>query len=391
MSARLAAPGGRGPAPRRVLMTADAVGGVWTYAVDLIRTLEHAGVRVTLATMGPEPDGSQRRELARLTDADLEVSSFRLEWMSEPWDDVEAAGLWLLDLADRVEPDLVHLNGYAHAALPWRIPVLVVGHSCVLSWWRSVRGGAAPAEWSRYETAVRSGLRGADLVVAPTRAMLVDLLELYGPLSNTSAVHNGRFSERPAPTKKRPEVLGVGRLWDAAKNMEALAEAAPAVRWPIRVAGDDRHPDGGHRSLAPLEVLGMLSRRALMKRMARASIYALPARYEPFGLSVLEAAGSGCALVLGDLPSLRELWGDTALYVDPDDPPALARALNRLIDDPEERARRAGAARQRARRYRPRAMGSAYLEHYRRLLLDDASRPQEPPKTLVHAPPPAEQ
>ncbi len=32
----------------------------------------------------------------------------------------------------------------------------------------------------------------------------------------------------------------------------------------------------------------------------------LPARYEPFGLSVLEAALSGCALVLGDIPSLRE-------------------------------------------------------------------------------------
>ncbi|MEB3829625.1 glycosyltransferase [Phormidium sp. CCY1219] len=51
---------------------------------------------------------------------------------------------------------------------------------------------------------------------------------------------------------------------------------------------------------------------------ARAAIYAFPARYEPFGLSVLEAALSGCALVLGDIPRLREMWGDAAVFANPD-------------------------------------------------------------------------
>jgi glycogen synthase len=62
---------------------------------------------------------------------------------------------------------------------------------------------------------------------------------------------------------------------------------------------------------------------------ARASIYALPARYEPFGLSALEAALSGCALILGDIPSLREVWLEAAPYVSPDDesaPKSFARA-----------------------------------------------------------------
>ena len=52
--------------------------------------------------------------------------------------------------------------------------------------------------------------------------------------------------------------------------------------------------------------------------MGRAAIYALPARYEPFGLSILEAALSGCALVIGDIPSLREIWADAALFVPSD-------------------------------------------------------------------------
>ena len=63
------------------------------------------------------------------------------------------------------------------------------------------------------------------------------------------------------------------------------------------------------------------------------SIFALPARYEPFGLSVLEAALSGCALALGDIPSLREIWGGAALFVSPDNSDGLARALNQLIAD----------------------------------------------------------
>jgi hypothetical protein len=55
--------------------------------------------------------------------------------------------------------------------------------------------------------------------------------------------------------------------------------------------------------------LGPLEASELAGWMHRAAIYALPARYEPFGLSALEAAQAGCALVLGDLSSLREVWG----------------------------------------------------------------------------------
>ena len=38
--------------PRHVLMTADTVGGVWTYAVELVRALAPHRVTVALATMG---------------------------------------------------------------------------------------------------------------------------------------------------------------------------------------------------------------------------------------------------------------------------------------------------------------------------------------------------
>ena len=89
--------------------------------------------------------------------------------------------------------------------------------------------------------------------------------------------------------------------------------------------------------------------------------------YEPFGLAALEAGSAGCALVLGNIPSLHEVWGDAAAYVDPDDDDALAHELRRLIEDAPARSGLARRARVRAQRYTPEAMANGYLDVYERL------------------------
>jgi glycosyltransferase involved in cell wall biosynthesis len=106
----------------------------------------------------------------------------------------------------------------------------------------------------------------------------------------------------------------------------------------------------------------------MAEQFARAAVYALPARYEPFGQSVLEAALAGCALVLGDIPSLRELWDGVALFVSPDDPAALRAALESLIRDPSLRDTLAMDARRRALACSPERMARGYLRVYGRVL-----------------------
>jgi len=148
-----------------VLMTADAMGGVWTYAMELASELAARGVTVALATMGDRPTEAQVKRAKAIPGLTLFESEFKLEWMDDSWADVAAAGGWLLRLAADWQPDLVQLNGYVHGALPWPAPTLMVGHSCVLSWWQAVKSEAAPATWTRYQTAVARGLHAADLVV----------------------------------------------------------------------------------------------------------------------------------------------------------------------------------------------------------------------------------
>ncbi|WP_433929020.1 glycosyltransferase family 4 protein [Sorangium cellulosum] len=350
-----------------VLMTADTVGGVFSYAIELARALAAHGVRTSLATMGGPLSAPQREAAGSVPGLALFESSYRLEWMDDPWDDVARAGDWLLDLEERVRPDVVHLNGYAHGALGFRAPKLVVAHSCVLSWWSAVLGGEAPPQYDRYRREVARGLAAASAVVAPTRAMLDALLRHHGALSpstRAAVIPNAADPDRFAPQPKEAFLLAVGRLWDQAKNIAALGEVAPHLPWPIRVAGNDVHPGGGSRPIPSLEHLGVLSPSGVAGALARASIYAHPARYEPFGLSVLEAALSGCALVLGDIPSLREIWRDAALYVDPGDADALRRALQALIDDPGARQEMASRARARALDFSPRRMVRGYLHLY---------------------------
>ena len=118
----------------KVLMTTDTVGGVWTYALELADALARHGVRTSLAAMGPRPNEAQEAEVRASSIERFEHAEVKLEWMAEPWEDVERAGEWLLALADEVRPDVVHLNGYAHGALCWDVPTLVAAHSCVLSW-----------------------------------------------------------------------------------------------------------------------------------------------------------------------------------------------------------------------------------------------------------------
>ena len=355
-------------APRRVLMTADTIGGVWTYALELAGALAGGGTRVLLATMGRPLSSWQRAAAAGIEELSVCESDHRLEWMDDPWEDVACAGRWLLELEAEFEPDIVHLNGYAHGSLPWRSPVVIAGHSCVLSWWRAVKGESAPAAWNRYRQQVKYGLACADLVVAPSGHMLAVLNRHYGPLRRACVIPNGRDVTAFAPREKAPYLFSAGRLWDDAKNVGSLEEVAPGLPWPLYVAGDATHPNGLSCAYQHVRALGVLPPAELAAWLEYASIFVLPARYEPFGQSALEAAMAGCALVLGDIPSLRELWDEAAVFVPPEDTEALRRALQELIADDERRSRLGRAALTRSREYSLERMSSRYAEAYRMLM-----------------------
>jgi glycosyltransferase involved in cell wall biosynthesis len=313
-------------------------------------------VGFVLATMGRKASPDQRAEVPG--NARIVETEYKLEWQDDPWEDVRLAGNWLLALERHEQPDLVHLNGYAHGALPFQAPKLVVGHSCVASWWRAVKNEDAPAEWKTYREYVGRGLAGADLIAAPSAWMLGALHDHYRFTAPSRLIYNGRAFAPPAAERERLTVFAAGRMWDEAKNLQAVVAAAPEIHAPIRIAGD------GGADAPNVQHLGRLDEAAIRQAFADSSVYLFPALYEPFGLSILEAAISGCALVLGDIPSLRELWDDAAVFVAPRNPHEIARTVNEVLANEPFRDELSRRAIDRAAQYTPARMAAAYRAAY---------------------------
>lgn len=348
----------------RVLMTADVVGGVWNYAMELIKGLSDHGIEIALATMGPLPDAEKRKSLTGIKNVELFESSFKLEWMEQPWEDVEEASEWLMELEIMLHPNIIHLNGFVHGALPWHAPVVVVGHSCVCSWFENVKNEKTPPDWQYYRKRVSEGLMAADAVVAPSKAMINMLKNHYGISDLCKVIYNGRSLSNTNIVKKKM-ILSAGRVWDEGKNMDALMSVASEVSWPIFIAGDHVNRPIKYEKV---NLLGQIPYQTLCTWMSDASIYASPARYEPFGLSILEAAGNECALVLGNIESLREIWGDAAVYVNPDDREELKTVINRLIENDQLRNQYGKKARLRASQFSSDIMINNYIELYKNLV-----------------------
>lgn len=354
------------PARPRILMTTDAVGGVWVYAAEVARALCASGCELMLVILGPPPRPQQISTLRGIPGLDFRIVGLALEWMDPDGRDVEPAREQLLRVAEEFRPDVVHLNSFREGSFAWPAPVLIVAHSCVYTWWRGCRGNL-PNEprWRTYASNVATALSAADAWVAPTDAFRTAINATYKPLNKGRVIWNGLTVPPAVVTDKQPFVLAAGRFWDEAKNLAALGAIAAALPWPVHVAGPTQAPDGSRVQAANggIKFLGELSRAELIAEMRRASVFVSPALYEPFGLTVLEAATCGCALALSDLRSFRELW-NCALFFDPRDEASMRGALEALCSDRMLRNRLQMAARAHAQRYSRSAMTSAYRQLY---------------------------
>src|SRR5581483_4287231 len=360
----------------RILLTTDTIGGVWTFTKELTTELLKRGHAVALVSFGRQPSHEQQAWCAGLhlihgDNFQFTASNAPLEWM-EKNEFVFSQGAGVLShVARHFRPDLLHSNQFCFGAMSMDIPKLITAHSDVLSWADACRPrGLEDSRWLRqYRSLVTHGLHACDAVVAPTRWMATALAQHYSGLPGCYVVLNGRSLSAPSAHLRTVQAVTVGRLWDEAKNVGMLRTVNSPI--PIYVAGERQHGTSvAPRQLGHSILLGALPEPALVSLFARSSIYIATSVYEPFGLAPLEAALCGCAVVANDIPSLREVWGDAALYF------SGARSLSTLLhqlnrDNAElERARRRAYAR--ASELTAQRMTENYEAIYRKLL---AARP----------------
>lgn len=353
-----------------VLMSVDAVGGVWTYALDLAAGLAQRGVVATLAVLGPPPDRAQLAAAAaveRLSVVDLNQP---LEWLAGSAAEIESSGLALDALAREIGADLVQLNAPAPAAtVRFAAPLVIACHSCLATWWRTMRRDPVPDDFAWRAALTARAYRSADLLIAPTAWFAADTRLVYDLPTTPLVVHNGRrFPLHAQDVPDGPLAFTAGRLWDEGKGAGILDQAAAALPFPLVAAGQTEGPNGARADLHHLKLVGRLSAEAIASVLATRPVFASAARYEPFGLAVLEAAQAGCALVLSDTPGFRELWGDAAVFVEADDAAGFATAIESLVGDGERRAALGVAARERAGFYNMDRQVAGMLAAYQEVL-----------------------
>jgi glycogen synthase len=351
----------------KIFISTDTIGGVWDYTTTLARELRGHGHEVMLAAFG-EPSAGQ---MAQLPDRiKLEVRSYRLEWMPDAWVDVQAGGEWLAELSSEWGADVVHLNQLAYAVHDFAAPTVLVVHSDVLSWIREVRGCDPPAQWHEYAEMSRRGIAAADVLIAPTHYQSLLTEKHYGRAAE-HVIYNGVRPPVPYPSMRAcPLLLSVGRAWDEAKGMKVLDEAVVRLGEnapPAHVLGAERGPHGERFSAQRLVCHGQVGRMGVDRWMGVATAYVGASLYEPFGLAPLEAALQGCALILSDIGSFREIWDDAAVFFQKGDPEDLAEQI-RSVHAESHRWRTLGeAAKARALQFTADRFGDAYLEIYENL------------------------
>jgi glycosyltransferase involved in cell wall biosynthesis len=357
-------------AAARVLITTDAVGGIWHYSLDLARGLAPLGVEAVVAVLGPAPSAMQRKAAAGVAGLRLVDTGQPLDWLAPDAAALAMAGEAVAKLAAKHQVDIVQLNAPALGAVAdFPAPVVAVLHSCVATWWGEVRGDEPlPQDFAWRTEKVRAGLARAATVITPSDAFGALVQRRYALQAAPQTVHNGRSRLATGSQAPHDFIFTAGRLWDQGKNLRTLDAAAAAIGVPVHAAGPVQGPHGERILLEHLHSLGTLGEAEVGQWLSRRPVFASAALYEPFGLSVLEAAAAGCPLILSDIPTFRELWHDVAIFVDPRDPAAFALACNELVGDDLERATMGRAARERAATFTPQAMAAQMASLYRALL-----------------------
>jgi glycosyltransferase involved in cell wall biosynthesis len=241
-----------------------------------------------------------------------------------------------------------------------------------------------------------TGMRAARSVAARTR-----LLRRLRPVMGSSAWLAGRFMAGvdpaagsvavlsncidldvlPPPVERERLILFAGRVVrDKAPDafIRACALALPSLPgWRAELIGADAMRSGARqtafereiRALADASCVTMLGYRdhpMVLEAMTRAAIVVVPSRWEePFGLTALEAMACGAALIVSPRGGLPEVAGNVGVYVEPENPEAIASAIVALARDPERRASLAVAGRERARLFHT-GVAAARLAELRR-------------------------
>jgi glycosyltransferase involved in cell wall biosynthesis len=352
-------------------------------AIHTVRALAEQGIRVVLAHVPAGTDPFVAYAVPKPVGVELAPISYRLSW---PLERIHSNRIFNARLArglDRYGVGAVlarHLKParFLQDRFPG-LPLVYEAHEVFAD-------TVAPARRSNMVRLEGLVVERAAALVANSQATARRLRELYRSAAPLQVIPNGVDYPATVPDRDwahaRELVIYSGSFfgWKGVEDLVSAAGRLPGFR--IRLLGGDESGVARLRALAnpagaQLEFAGRIPHERVAGELGRSCIAVLPNRADPDSvftspIKLFEYMAAGCALVVSDLPALREvLEQDDAVWTAPGDAAGLASAIRALAEAPE-RARRLGArVREKARGYTWAARGER-LALIVRPLLDPA-------------------
>jgi glycosyltransferase involved in cell wall biosynthesis len=208
----------------------------------------------------------------------------------------------------------------------------------------------------------RHAAQACDVVMVNSEFTADDVAETLGVARTRIHVAHPGVDPSFTPEGPRAEgdyVLAVGTL-EPRKNLANAIAAAQRLGVELRVVGPRGWGGVEARGATWVEYPTDEELPALYRG---ASVFVYPSRFEGFGIPVLEAMACGTPCVVSSHASLDEASGDAALRADPDDPDAIASAIERADAERTDRVLRGI---EHARRFTWIANGRAHLAAWQR-------------------------
>ena len=344
----------------------EAPGGIGRYTAELLRLLPAHGVAVTPFTARHARADVERALRAHdLTGLDPVILPLPAALLYDAWHVLGVAGP-----VRRVAPvDLVHAPS---PAVPptGKVPLVVTVHDAAPM--------VMPEAFTRrgvifHRQGFAAAAKRARLVIAVSE-FSADEIATHTPIprDRIRVVPNGADLERATAEQvdetrrafgiaDRPYVFWAG-TFQPRKNVRVLLDAfarldPDAVPHRLVLAGppgwkpDDEDGEVARQLGDRVRLLGPVPRDHLFPLFAGADLFAFPSRHEGFGIPVVEAMAQGTAVVCADIPALREVAGDAACFVAPDDLTGWVDALRSLLTDDAARAALVALGYERVARY----------------------------------------
>lgn len=311
----------------KLLMATDVKSEVWNYSLTLSRELlKHINAEILMISFGGMPTDSQKKELEDLN-IEFQFTDFSTDIEFNP--DISKIKTTFESSIKSFNPHVIHLN-HLYFDLIFNKPCVLACHKIFND---SInRYNHLDKDSLNFKQIMNKSLNNADIIVAPSRFFAENIIKTYNFTKGIKIIYNGVDYKPYSDMPESSTLVACGNLSDNNKSMNLLLSIAYKLPDNIKIKiignlqSDRKLPKN-------VEFLKNLSNLELQEVYKNSSIYIALSNFEANGLSSIQAAYSGCAILANDIPVCKELWGDCAYVFERDNAISLMRCINNLVEN----------------------------------------------------------